>query len=312
MNHISTSELQTANLMQNDEEHDSRSTTPKPQLGVGKKTIVDFRIRLFLFCLIEASFIALASVCLARPLLLTLEFSESKIKGGFTVIFIMWHSLAVFAGGNITIDAFSREWSAQSEQIVSETTDKVSTINSGLFDRTSHSISKDASSTFRLAFLASLFLVVLGQLAPGTISVSTTIISVPTTVQIARQVSQINDDNAEQFITSSMRANLITRLEKTEFTPFGFKLPANTLISLPPPPNKFNGTLEYDTDMVEFRHNCRWEAPSIVNDTDLYISAAGQTWSAALILGDQGQTTLGMFYDRQMMGCSDDTTLFRL
>ena len=312
MDHISTSELQTANLMQNDEEHDSRNTSPEPQLGVGKTAIVDFRIRLFLFFLMEASFIALASVCLARPLPLTLEFSESKIKGGFTVIFIIWHSLAVFSGGKITIDAFSREWSIQSEQIVPGTTDKVSTIKSGWIDRTSHSISKHASRAFRLAFLASLSLIVLGQLAPGTINVSTTIISVPTTVQIARQVSQINDDNAEQFITSSMRANLITRLEKTEFTPFGFKLPANTLISLPPPPNKFNGTLEYDTDMVEFRHNCRWEAPSIVNDTDLYISAAGQTWSAALILGDQGQTTLGMFYDRQMMGCSDDTTLFRL
>jgi len=190
MDHISTSELQTANLMQNDEEHDSRNTSPEPQLGVGKTAIVDFRIRLFLFFLMEASFIALASVCLARPLPLTLGFSESKIKGGFTVIFIIWHSLAVFAGGNITIDAFSREWSVQSEQIIPGTTDKVSTINSGWMDRTSHSISKHASGTFRLAFLASLSLMVLGQLAPGTISVSTITISVPTTVRVAKQVSQ--------------------------------------------------------------------------------------------------------------------------
>ena len=300
MNHISTSELQTVSLMQNDEEHDSRSA-PEPRLGVGKKTIVDFRIRLFLFVLMEASFIALASVCLARPLPLTLGFSESKIKGGFTVIFIIWHSLAVFAGGNITIDAFSREWSVQSEQIIPGTTDKVSTINSGWMDRTSHSISKHASGTFRLAFLASLSLMVLGQLAPGTISVSTITISVPTTVRVAKQVSQTGHEEYAQFLSSITRANIIIRLEKTEHTPFGFQLPANTLISLPPTPNKFNGTLEYDTDIVEFHHNCRWEAPSFDREFSL-VSAAGKTWDADPIFGDDRETLLGMLHDRQIDG----------
>jgi len=289
------------NLLQNDEEHDSRSTTPEPRLGVGKKTIVNFRIRLFLFCFIEASFIVLASVCLAKPLLLTFKLSESKIKGGFTVIFIIWHSLAVLAGGNITTNAFGREWSVQSEHIIPRTADGVSTIDSGLLDRTSHCLSKHASSTFRFAFLASLALMALGQLAPGTISVSTTIIPVPTTVQVARQVSQLFPGD-RQLLTTSTRANLITRLEKTEFTPFGFKLPANTLISLPPTPSKFNETLEYDTDIVEFRHKCRWEALDN-NAMGSLISAAGQIWrSNTLILGGQDQDTSGMLHDRQNGG----------
>jgi len=120
MNHISTPELQTVNLMQNDEEHDSCSATPEPRLVVGKKTIVNIRTRFFLFCLIEAGFIILASVCLARPLPLTFGLSDSKVKGSFTITFIVWHSLAVFAGGNITIDAFSREWSVQPEHLVPE------------------------------------------------------------------------------------------------------------------------------------------------------------------------------------------------
>jgi len=107
MNQISTSELQTVNLMQNDEEHDSCSATPEPRLVVGKKTIVNIRTRFFLFCLIEAGFNILASVCLARPLPLTVGLSDLKVKGSFTIIFIVWHSLAVFAGGNITTDAFS-------------------------------------------------------------------------------------------------------------------------------------------------------------------------------------------------------------
>jgi len=312
MNPISTSESQTANLLQNDEEHDSRSTTPDPRLGVGKKTMVDFRIRLFLFCLIEAGFIVLASVCLARPLSLTFGLSDSKIKGGFTVIFIVWHSLAVLAGGKITIDAFSREWSVQLEQVAPGTSDIVSTLDSGLIDRTSHCLSKHASATFRLAFLASLSLMALGQLAPGTISA--TVIAAPILVQIAKQVNQINSGDAGQFLTSATRANFIVRQEKFEFAQvFGFKLPTNVLMSLPPPPSSnLNGTLEYNTDIVEFHHNCRWEAPSIVNVSGLSISAAGQIWNTDLILGGQGQTRPGMLHDGQIMGCSDGTTFFRL
>ena len=315
MNHISTSELrliEPANLTNDDKEHDSRSTTPKPRPVRGNNVIVKFRIRLFLFCLIEASFIILASVCLARPLPLTFGLSDSKIKGGFTVIFIVWHILAVFAGGNITIHAFSREWSVQSQHMVPGTTDRVSTIDSGWLERTSHCLSKHASSTFRLAFLASLSLMALAPLAPGTISVSTTPIPVPTTVQVARQVSQIDDRNFQQFFTTIERANLIVRLEKIELTPFGFKLPANTLMSLPPPRDKFNETLAYNTDIVEFHHNCRWEAPSIVNTSSLSIYAAGKIWSTDVIFGNQGQTRPGMLHDGQIMGCSDGTTFFRL
>ena len=309
MNPISTSESQTATLLQNGEEHDSPSTTPEPRFVVGKKTVINFRIRFFLFCLIEAGFIILASVCLARPLPLTLGFSDSKVKGGLTVISIIWHNLAIFAGGKIPIDVFSREWSVQLEHMIPGTTDIVSTINSGLIDRTSHSVSKHASSTFRLAFLASLSLMALGQLAPATISI--TAIAAPTTVRVARQVSQINDGNFPQFFTSVTRATLVIKQEKSGLTQFGLKLPANTMLSLPPS-NEFHRALEYNTDIVEFHHNCRWEAPSIVNASGLSISAAGQIWNTELILGGQGQTRAGMLHDMQMMGCSDDTTFFRI
>ena len=42
------------------------------------KIPVNLRIRLFLFCLIEAGFIILASACLARLLPITLRLSDSK------------------------------------------------------------------------------------------------------------------------------------------------------------------------------------------------------------------------------------------
>jgi len=94
---------------------------------------------------------------------------------------------------------------------------------------------------------------VLVHLAPGTIS--TMAIAVPTVVPVARQVFQINNDNSKQFFITMERANLIIRLEKLELAPYGLKVPANTLISLPPPPYIFNKTLEYNTDIVEFHHN---------------------------------------------------------
>jgi len=153
----------------------------------------------------------------------------------------------------------------------------------------------------------------LAHLAPGTISI--TAIAVPTAVQVARQVSQIDNDNIQQFLISAIRANLIIRVERIEFAPYGLKLPANTLMSLPPSSNESNGTLEYNTDIVEFHHNCRWEAPSIVHETRYIslISAAGQNWSTTeLILGGQNQTKAGMLHDRKMMRCSDNTIFFRL
>ena len=283
------------------------SSSPNIKAGtraiISQKTRTIFRLRLFLFCLIEAGFIILAAVCLAKPIPLNipLRLNDSEVKGGFTVVFIVWHSLAVLAGGHILADAFSREWSVQLANIVPGTTDRVSTVTSGVLDRIFHIRTKHASGTFKLAFLASLAFMALTQLAPGTISAATTIISVPTTFPVARQVSQIDNSNFQQFLTTIERANLIVRLEKIELTPFGFKLPANTLISLLPPRDKFNETLEYNTDIVEFHHNCRWEAPSIVNASDLSISAAGQIWSTQLILGGQDQTRAGMPHNTQMM-----------
>ena len=301
MSNISTSGLQHIELknpINDDEEHGLLSSTSKPQF-FSEKTPVNFRLRLFLFCLIETVFIILAAVCLIKPLPLNiaLKFDDARVKGGFTVVFIVWHSLAVFVGGCIPTDAFSREWSVQLANIVPGTTDRVSTVTSGMLDRILHIFTTHASGTFKLAFLASLTLVALTQLAPGTISAATTNVRVPTTVNVARQVSQITNGNVGQILTSSSRADLIVRLEKIELTPFGFKLPPHTLMSLPPHLDESNRTLEYNTDIVKFHHDCRWEAPSIFG---LSISAAGEIWSTTLINGSQANA--GTLQDKQNVG----------
>ena len=144
----------------------------------------------------------------------------------------------------------------------------------------------------------------LAQLAPGTIS--TTAITGLTTVQVAR-----NSGN-NLLAASSTRATLIIKQGKFGLAQFGLKLPANTLMSLPPSNGSYR-TLEYDTDIVKFHHNCRWEAPSLNNETYPYISAAGKIWYSynQLILGGQDQERIGMLHDKHMMGCSDNTTFFQ-
>ena len=219
MSNNSTSELrliELADSTNSDEEYDSCSTTLEPRPAVREATQMNFLIRLFLFCFIEASFIVLAAVCLVKPLPLhiTLGLNDARVKGGFADIFIVWHSLAVFVGGCIPTDVFSRERSVQLTSIVSGTTDRVSTINSGIPDRISHIFTKHASGTFKLAFLTSLTLMILTHLAPGTISV--TAINDPILVDVARQLSQVTD--VGQLLTSSQRANSIIQLEKIEHT----------------------------------------------------------------------------------------------
>lgn len=61
-------------------------------------------------------------------------------------------------------------------------------------------------------------LMALIQLALGTISAATTIISILITVIVARQVSQIDNGSFQQFFISSTCANLT---EKTEITHLG-------------------------------------------------------------------------------------------
>ncbi|KAF9446412.1 hypothetical protein P691DRAFT_803980 [Macrolepiota fuliginosa MF-IS2] len=264
----------------------------EPKSVISRRTRIIFYLRFLLFVFIELAFIALAAVCLAKPvpLNITLRLSDSEVKGGFTVIFIVWQSLAIIAGGYILADAFSREWSVQLAQIVPGTTDRVSTVTSGFLDRILYFFTKRASGTFKLAFLASLSFMALTQLAPGTISAATTLIDVPMVVNIGNPISLVATTELTQDILSATnRANLIVRLEQVEHSPFGLKLPPNRLVALPSVnlTDLHNGTLEYDSDVVEFHSDCHWEAPSFVNVTGVgpLAVAAGQEWSNTFVFG---------------------------
>ncbi|KAF7778983.1 hypothetical protein Agabi119p4_3328 [Agaricus bisporus var. burnettii] len=261
----------------------------------GRKTLV--YLRLLIFIILETGYIILAAVCLAKPIPLNLHFNfaADKVEGGFTVVFVVWQSIAILMGAYFAADAFSREWSFQLTHIAAGTPgrnslraiDRVSTMTSGFIDRTSHLLFKKPSGTFKLAFLASLSLVALSSLAPGTINVATILIDSPTTIQIGRLVlSHATDDKFEKSITTIDRANLILRLEMIEHSPFGFNLEPNMLTVVPRVDlASFNGTIEYNSDVVEFHHDCHWEAPQFLNSSEGYviIPAADQQWYGATV-----------------------------
>ncbi|KAF9445113.1 hypothetical protein P691DRAFT_291406 [Macrolepiota fuliginosa MF-IS2] len=270
----------------------------EPNFVVSRRTRVMLYLRFLIFVLIEVTFIGLAAICLTKPILLntTLALMSSEVKGGFTVLFIVWQGLATVAGGYILADAFSREWSVHLEQIVPGTTDRVSTITSGFLDRFLYFFTKRASGTFKLTFLASLSFMALTQLAPGTITATTTLIYVPTRATVGSLVTNLIDiEFLEDLAVTTDRASLIIRLEQIERSPFGLDLPPNRLVALPSVnlTDLSDGVLEYDSDVVDFHHDCHWEAPSFVNITGIgmLVIAAGRQWSTTLAFGTANATT---------------------
>ncbi|KAF7778445.1 hypothetical protein Agabi119p4_2790 [Agaricus bisporus var. burnettii] len=269
-------------------------TLPWLQWKIRRKTLA--YLRLLIFIILEAGYIILAAVCLAKPVPLSihLNLTDAEVKGGFTVVFVVWQSIAILMGAYFAADAFSREWSFQLAHIAPGTADRnslgaidrVSTMTSGFIDRTSHLLFNKPSGTFKLAFLASISFVALSSLAPGTINAATTLIDSPITLPIGRLLSHVTDDEFQEVLTAQGRANLILRLEMIEHSPFGFNLEPNMLTAVPRVDlASFNGTIEYNSDVVEFHHDCHWEAPQFFNSSEggVIVSAADQQWFGATV-----------------------------
>jgi hypothetical protein len=280
----------------------SSAETPPPTI-LSRKSQLYFR--LFAFVIIELGFIILGAVCLAKPIPLNIkaDVNDAQIKGGFTVVFVVWQSAAILMGAYMAADAFSREWSVQlnhlapsgdgTEKVVPEMIDRVSTMTSGYLDRALHLWRGKPSGQFKVAFLASLSFLVLSSLGPGAINASITLIDVPTTIQIGRLMSHPLDSDTQEVFTAQSRADLILRLEKIEHSPFGLKLPPNMLAPVPKVDlTTFNGTIEYDSDVIEFHHDCHWEAPQYFNVSgSIVVASAGQQWAGATV--GAGQINVG-------------------
>ncbi|KAF5357887.1 hypothetical protein D9756_001205 [Leucocoprinus leucothites] len=257
-------------------------------------------LRLLLFVAIEIGFFSLALVCVIKPVPLHIpfqwvldRFQDSEIKGAFTTVFILWHSVAALIAGPIILDEFSREWSVRLEDNQLGSNDKVSTLTSDFLDYIHHFW--HASRTFKCAFMASLSLMALTKVAPGAINASSQQVDVSVIIEIGKLVSEISSDNdsKRKDLASQTRASLIVSLERAENMSTGLQLPPNTLVPLPP---AFHGTiLDYDTEVVHFHHECHWVAPSItlsnlapIDSADWgNLTAGNYTWNTYLAPTDE-------------------------
>ncbi|XP_006457782.1 hypothetical protein AGABI2DRAFT_176384 [Agaricus bisporus var. bisporus H97] len=282
-------------LIQSSSAQSQSFTLPWLQWKIRRKTLA--YLRLLIFIILEAGYIILAAVCLAKPVPLNihLDLTDAEVEGGFTVVFVVWQSIAILMGAYFAADAFSREWSFQLAHIAPGTADRnslgaidrVSTMTSGFIDRTYHLLFHKSSGTFKLAFLASISLVALNSLASGTINAAAILIDSPITIQIGRLgVSHATDEGYDEFFTAQDRANLILRLQLIEHSPFGFNLKPNMLTAVPRVDlESFNGTIEYNSDVIEFHYDCHWEAPQFFNTSGdgVIVFAADQQWFGATV-----------------------------
>lgn len=225
-----------------------------------------FLIRLIIFLLLEFGFIALASAALWKPIILHLSFTVTEVKGAFTAITILWHTIAIYIVKDILLNVFSAEWMEQhrlSPNLPLQELDSVSRLTTGFFDQTGHFASKRATRPFRLGFISSFLLILLNGLGPSAISTDFAPYDYPHNIQVAKlsmtSLSSFGDINA----LAPYRANFITQLEVIEknFTSYGFhtKQP-NILIPWPSLDSLSESTtIRYLSDVIRYNFSCSWK-----------------------------------------------------
>jgi hypothetical protein len=283
-----------------------RLTQKLRHLTIPKGTLFSFSI--LSFAIIQVVYIILAAFCLAKPLPLRVitAFTDAEIIGGFTVVFVVWQKVAIAIGQYIADDILEQEKPAeppaaapppavspQAAKVGGEKETFLSYVLGFLPWHVIHISRGKSTHRFKLAFLASISIFALGSLAPGAINAATTLIKTPTTIQIGQLLSRVQQNETQAAVTTQSRADLILRLEKIEQSPFGVKLQPNVLAPVPRVNlTTFNATVEYDSDVIEFHHDCHWEAPQFFNISGLIVvAAAGQQWSGAAV--GAGQVNIG-------------------
>jgi len=242
-----------------------------------------------IFLLLELGFVSLAAFCASRPLVLPSSLAHNEVKGGFTILFIAWQTLALFPVRSIINQVFCSEWFYlfnETGTLVPGETDKVSTLIAGQLDRLRHAYSRMGSWSFRTSFLISLIFVALAAFAPGAINVVTILVPQPMTLNIGNLTITGGDVFEFHYPTwnTIQRAGIITQLEQVESSQFGYRNQNNWMVAWPPLglPINGSGAIEYPSDVVEFGFSCQWEAPAY--DGSVYMTKNGN-WSVWNFLG---------------------------
>ncbi|KAJ3562224.1 hypothetical protein NP233_g9710 [Leucocoprinus birnbaumii] len=248
-----------------DEYHHSKTT------AMNHRLIFQFVFRIGVFIAIEMGFIILASLATSNSRLLSLNLSSSisltEAKGAFTVISVVWHSLAVFSIKEILLRIFSAEWMAQvrrSGKLIIRETDIVSRMTTGYLEQIAYLRSGNATVSFRIGFMCTLLLLVLNGLGPSAITVNSILTQQPVKIKIANLTLTENLANGGEQLLAPDRANTITRLEQLENSTYSFRGQQSNLLIPWPSPDLIssNQTIYYHSDVITYNFSCTWHVPS--------------------------------------------------
>ncbi|KIJ24851.1 hypothetical protein M422DRAFT_274272 [Sphaerobolus stellatus SS14] len=269
------------------------------------------------FVALEAAFFTFAFICLKmgnipldgsskRPKDLDTtnvelqEYISAGIAGVWSLINNIWHTVATAFGGVIVMETLVKEWSARilsaehpKTLVPQDPGAKVSSPLSGNKDRLLYCLkSKSSTKSFRIAFLASLGMLLLKLVAPGAVTAAVAPYTGREDLHIGVFLQNLSLDNdANEGTADAMRATvllslhrttLIVNMEQVDDQLYGYGFPHNVITSWPIPRDSDDFFFEgkYNSDIVTFMHNCHWEKPEFSAGT---IIAGGLEWMGNFI-----------------------------
>ncbi|KAF9441455.1 hypothetical protein P691DRAFT_791325 [Macrolepiota fuliginosa MF-IS2] len=220
---------------------------------------------------LEFGFLGLAYRCLVKPIPIypPPSTSPTETKAIVTVLAVIWHTLAAFVVKDIILCVFGAECMEQyyrTGRLEPEKTDTVSRITTGLLVQISYFLTAQPTVEYRLAFVLALFLMVLGPLGPSVISPGSSPMTRSQEIRIANLTMTKTIMSFSQRPASS-RASLIAQMELVEGKPFGYATGNNSgrlLVPWPEPGLQTRPEIySYETDVVVYDYNCRWNNFSV-------------------------------------------------
>lgn len=193
----------------------------KPQI---KRT--DFTYCVLAFALLEAAFLTLAWFCLLKPIPINPPsyISISVTKAIITGIAVVWHAFATLMTKDVISCVFSAECMAQYYQtncLEPGATDCVSCITTGLLSHTSFFLTKQPTTSYRLAYILVLLSMILGPLGASVIILGDSVMTSQQQMPIANlTMTVLLASFAQRFC--SRRADRISWIEFLEGITFGY------------------------------------------------------------------------------------------
>jgi hypothetical protein len=225
--------------------------------------------QILIWLVLELAYFSVVIMACIRPIVLPKlpPQHRAEAKGFMIILTIAWQTLSLYPIRDIVTNVFASEWYhsyERTQELVPGTTDRVSVRTAGPIEEARHFFTSTASWAFRLAFPASLTMLLLGAIAPGVLTVDTVFVH----ARVSMEVGSISA--ARTYSTGLLfqdRALLATQTEQFQRDQFNIMLgDHSTIVGFPAAQEMMRGrrNLTYPSDVVKFDYACRWAAPTLI------------------------------------------------